>query len=74
MDEQINSGQTNELQGSQGREQGGRVRGGRGGGRSERQSNAPDLMISNDYSIDRFFTFDLASRCKGGNGCSNENR
>ena len=58
VDEQINSGQTNERQGSQGREQGGRVRGGRGRGRSERQSNAPNLIISNDYAIDRFSTFD----------------
>ena len=59
MDEQINSGQTNERQGSQGLEQGGRVRGGRGRGRSERQGNAPNLIISNDkIQLTCFFTVD----------------
>ena len=58
MDEQINSGQTNERQGSQGREGGGRVRGGCGRGRSERQGNASNLIISNDNVTGRFSTFD----------------
>jgi hypothetical protein len=58
MDERINNRQTNERQGSQGREQGGRVRRGRGRGRSECQSIAPNLVISNDNAIDRFSTFD----------------
>ena len=58
MNEQINNRQTNERQVSQGREQGGRVRGGRGRGRSERQGNAPNLVISNDNAIDWFSTFD----------------
>ena len=58
MDEQIKSGQRNERQGSQGRGQGGRVRGGRGRRRSERQNNAPNLIISNDYAINRFSIFD----------------
>ena len=44
--------QTNERQGSQGREQGKRVRGGRGRGQSEHQGNAPNLIISNDIAID----------------------
>ena len=47
VDEQINSGQTNERQGSQGREL---------GGQSERQAYAPNLIISNDNAIDRFST------------------
>ena len=48
VDEQINSGKTNERQGSQGREL---------GGQSERQGYAPNLIISNDNAIDRFSTF-----------------
>ena len=66
MDEEINSGQTNEQQGSQGREQEGRVRGGCGRGQSERQGMAPRTIISNENAIDWFSTFDPHQDAKVG--------